>query len=658
MKLIAESLPMSPDGQKVMGADELRGDLDLTALLVRESIQNAWDARDDHRGDHPVHFEIQGYDLIGKERDHLQELLPVAHLGGFNPDDKTDEGDAIQHPHEVLQEQTIPLLVIADRRTVGLCGPVASGRRWDPIRHGKPLDRGQQRFANFVRKSGKASADTGHGDGGSHGVGKNAFWMASRCGTVLIHTRTTDDHGKSVERFIGVIHGNHFYDESDQEFTGRHFVGQKGEDSTIDPLEGTEAAWAFEGLPHPGYSLDGEQVDGTTIFVVAPRMSLGWDLEMLRFRDAIRWQVWPKFVPGVRPGSDHADMAVKLSWNNNDVTIPDPLDDPEIRPYAETLRECVISKKSIEKNRDFDAKCGNPKKDLGHLKFRQAGLADSNAFHLTLGKSRLDAEFESAGGDSALGGPEPAVDFDAPWGQVALIRREPLLLVCYQPIGGQEESVKEEVGVYLSAADPEVERALTAAEPGAHNKWEPKDIRDNRRLKTFANRTLEEIKRIKRTFVAQKRGKATGLRGTGEDHIASVISKGLLGGVSGGLKTPPKKRTSSGGRSKGPSAQLTHKGQKELDGRTVHSLWVEINGVGGEQRAVSLAAISRARDSSGSFDAANKVEYRWMTNSNEVVSGSEFETICADGDRMELEISVASNLRVQPSVKVVSADAS
>ena len=129
---------MSPDGQRVMGADELRGDLDLTALLVRESIQNAWDARDDHRGDHPVHFEIQGHDLIGKERDHLQELLPVAHLGGFNPDDKTDEGNAIQHPHEVLQEQTIPLLVIADRRTVGLCGqlPVdAAGTRFDTASH-------------------------------------------------------------------------------------------------------------------------------------------------------------------------------------------------------------------------------------------------------------------------------------------------------------------------------------------------------------------------------------------------------------------------------------------------------------------------------------------------------------------------------------------
>ena len=228
-----------------------------------------------------------------------------------------------------------------------------------------------------------------------------------------------------------------------------------------------------------------------------------------------------KVCPSVRPGSL---IWQSLSWNNNDVTIPDPLDDPEIRPYAETLRvrhQQEVNEKTISTH-------VGGRKDLGHLKFRQAGPADSNAFHPPWENPSLDAEFESAGGDPALGGPEPAVD-GAP-GQVALIRREPLLLVCYQPIGGQEESVKEEVGVYLSAADPEVERALTAAEPGAHNKWEPKDIRDNRLLKTFANRTLEEIKRIKRTFVAQKRGKATGLRGTGEDHIASVISKGLLAG--------------------------------------------------------------------------------------------------------------------------------
>ena len=135
--------------------------------LVREAVQNSWDARDDSRGDVPVHFEIQGWDLNDEESDHLRKLLPVKDLRGFQRKRETDPGTGTLHPQAVLEQLKLQLLVVADRRTVGLCGPVRSGRYWPPVRHGKPLERGEQRFANFVRNSGKAVSNIGHGGGGS-----------------------------------------------------------------------------------------------------------------------------------------------------------------------------------------------------------------------------------------------------------------------------------------------------------------------------------------------------------------------------------------------------------------------------------------------------------------------------------------------------------
>ena len=130
---------MGEGGSKIEGATPLEGHFSLASLLVREAVQNSWDARDDSRGDVPVHFEIQGWDLNDEESDHLRKLLPVKDLRGFQRKRETDPGTGTLHPQAVLAQQKLQLLVVADRRTVGLCGPVRSGRYWPPVRHGNHL---------------------------------------------------------------------------------------------------------------------------------------------------------------------------------------------------------------------------------------------------------------------------------------------------------------------------------------------------------------------------------------------------------------------------------------------------------------------------------------------------------------------------------------
>lgn len=660
LEVIARSERMVEGGSRIEGATPLEGHLSLASLLVREAVQNSWDARDDARGDVPVHFEIQGWDLDEEESEHLRRLLPVERLQGFQRNSETDEGTGTLHPQAVLKQNKLQLLVVADRRTVGLCGPVRSGRYWDPVRHGKPLERGEQRFANFVRNSGRAVSTIGHGGGGAFGVGKNALWMMSRCSTILIHSRTSDINGERVERFIGSIHGD-FFNDGKYEYTGRHFVGSFGEGEVIDPLEGAQAAEAVRHLPTPSYELDGKTVDGTTIFIVAPRVPLGWQYEMERIRDSVRWQVWPKRVAGVREETNIADMTFKLGWNNNPVEIPEPKDDPEIRPYAKALLECARQRNSEDDERDHKIQCRKPEKNLGDLKFRNGGLADQNVFHVTLSRGELEEAAQSKEADGEIASDleaEPAVPFNVPWGQIALVRRGPLLLVRYEPIGS-DDSVAEEVGVFLSADDEKVEQALTAAEPAAHDDWMFERIQksgpeDHRR--TYAKLTIERIKAAKTAFVGSMRGVVESARGGGEEDVSRRISGGLLGGLGGGTAPPPPPPPSSP-TSRKPRAQLALVSTDQVGETAVHEIDVTVEGIGEEMVSVVLEAAGTGRDSTGSIgELPGLVAFEWQTPDGNWVTGDRLDTTANSSSRFALKVLLNGQIRFRPKVSVMVID--
>lgn len=655
--LIAESERMPPHGGRIEGGSPLTGHLGLSSLLVRESVQNSWDARDDERGDKPVLLGFHGWDLDTDVLSHLRSLLPVEHLKGFERTSVVHNARGVLHPAAALDRDSVRVLVISDRNTVGLCGPSRSGFQWDPVRDGRPLPRGQQRFANFVRNIGRATADTGDGDGGAYGVGKSALWMTSDCGTILIHSRTTDEDGEPTERFIASVHGEHFYSDG-KEFTGRHFIGCQAEDGVIEPLVGAAAAAAARGLPLPAYEFDGRPTDGTSIVIIAPRLQFGWRTEMDRLRDAVRWHVWPKRVPGIRDPSGGPDMEIRLGWNNHAVDLPTPLEDPEIRPYAKALLDCARERNADDENRDIEARCGRPQTVLGAVKFRTAGTKDQNVFHLTLTETNIQ-EGAAAASTEADVDAEPAVDFAVPWGQIALIRREPLLLVRYEPIGGPDAAANE-VGVFLSAEDPEVEAALTKAEPPAHDDWiyqiVPKESpRDHRR--TLAKRTVEEIKRAKTRLLLGYRMTEFGDRGGGEQFVSRRISDGLLGGLGGGRAAKP---TSPGGStaSSKPRAQLTLVRSDQEGNNTVHELDVRILGIGGRPTTVLLHADGSGYDNAGPMPVSGHVSFGWNTPDGAVTHGDSISVLVVDETRLSLIVTVASSLRFRPKVSVQVTDAS
>ena len=656
MDLVARSEPMPPNGGGIQGSTPLAGHMGLPALLVRETVQNAWDARDDARGDNPALFAIEGWDVDTDSLDHLRALLPVHDLEGFTRTSESNDVRGVLHPSAVLKRDAVRVLVIADRNTVGLCGPTRSGHQWDPIRYGEPLPRGQQRFANFVRNVGRASANIGEGDGGTYGVGKSALWMASECGTILVHTRTTDERGNSVERFIGSVHGEHFY-SSGREYTGRHFIGRLAADDVIEPLDGADAAAAARNLPIPPYEASGRSVYGTTIVIIAPRLYLDWPTEMNRLRDAIRWHVWPKRVPGVRSVSSGSDLDVRVGWNGHNVDVPAPLDDPELRPYARVLLDCARDRKDDE-NRDFEARCRRPMKLLGATKFRMAGAQDQNVFHLTLSQAEIEAARPSRDAAETID-VEPAVDFSAPWGQIALIRREPLLLVRYESIAGPDAAATE-VGVFLSADDADVEGALTKAEPPAHDDWIHRIVpvdhpRDHRR--TFAKRTIEEIKSARLRFLATFRSLSgdPGVVG-GEQFVSREISVGLLGGLGG--RRAPNPASNGGGTVAKPRTHLELvRSDQDGDG-TVHELDVTFTGLGNETVAVVLEATGSGYDNAGAMPVDGHVSYAWTREDGSVAPGRSLAISASDTTHLSLIVKASTGLRLRPKVTVERVNAS
>ena len=298
------------------------------------------------------------------------------------------------------------------------------------------------------------------------------------------------------------------------------------------------------------------------------------------------------------------------------------------------------------------------KKILGIAKFRSGGTSDQNVFHVTL----TNQELTGAPRATTLGAvdDEPAVDFDAPWGQMALIRREPLLLVRYEPIGGPDEAATE-VGVFLSADDPEVEEALTRAEPPAHDDWihkiVPKDHpRDHRR--TLAKRTLEEIKRAKQVLLAGYRRSGAGERGGGEQEVSRKISQGLLGGV-GGKAAPKQPGAGPKPARRKPHALLVPARSYRSGEETIHELDVTLLGLGTESTTVTLTSGASAMDNAGSMPVGDQLTYSWFNaDGTKLADGDTIEIVAADQTRLTLFLCVSGNLRLRPKVDVRAADGS
>src|SRR4051812_31729809 len=214
-----------------------RPDIEPLEVLVREAIQNCWDAKRSDVGGIRVEIGRRVLDDAALRACKTQLLV--------SPPPGLPLGDVLV--------RGLSILYFADFGTDGLGGPT----RADQL----GVDRD---FVDFVRNIGQPpDKDLG---GGSFGYGKAAFYIASKARTILVDTLCRNIEGSLERRFMGCALGDNF-DQDGQPYTGRHWWGRMI-DGVPEPAIGVEADEAARLLDLPGRS--GEAGLGTTVVIVAP----------------------------------------------------------------------------------------------------------------------------------------------------------------------------------------------------------------------------------------------------------------------------------------------------------------------------------------------------------------------------------------------------
>ena len=521
--------------------------LDRLSLLVREAAQNSWDAK--APDSECVEFGIAARTLSRREFEFLDQVVfaerPPTHATDATA--AASLGQTIRDTSELIEKRVkqatgLRLLTVFDRGTTGLGGPT----RADVMgKHGEPRD-----FVDFFRNVG-TPPDKAQG-GGTFGYGKAALYLSSSAHTILVHTRTKTA-GRLQSRFMGSALTNHYTHDGGL-FTGRHWWGRRnGSDRLIEPLTGTEADAAASRLGLPGYE---KGTCGTTIAIVAPDFG---EWEPAQACEYMAWQLainfWPKMIPW--PNEDEPRMRFQVSWEGEDVPVPDPTTTPPLEGFADALQR--VRQSELDDDQGLQLHCLRPKKLLGRLALEKCYTR----------KSEL-AEFADEG---------TVPDIHTRVHHVALLRR-PELVVEYRSFGALPSDTVGYAGVFL--ADSSMDRVFAGAEPPTHDSWNPTILND-KRYRTFVRTSFKRIDESVREFIAPASvapppGNGGPLAGLA-DHLGSVLIgiEGPGASIQPSNRPAPKPKGGRPKRSAKPKIEVRDTGRIEIaDGMRVRVFEVDV----------------------------------------------------------------------------------
>jgi len=463
-----------------------RPKLGLLETLVREAVQNSWDAKDP-LSNKPVTFGIAGWTLNTKQREVLQKRIfkqcPSNHnLPLFN---------------HLQFAKTLTALAVYDRGTVGLGGPTRADV--------STSSDGPRDFVDFLRNVGQPPDK--QLAGGTYGFGKAAFYRASSARTILVHTRC-QYNGKLESRFIAAALGRPFT-KNGVCFTGRHWWGAKDENLTIaEPITGKFADKLADFLGMPAYE-EGER--GTTILVLQPLLSEKdgqsslLEIEHTRspkqalnqMAEYLLLYFWPKMLAykGNSPS-----MQFVASWEGEQIEIPNPINYPPLRGFVEAMQRLKGDKSEDESSLRYqisDIASQRPKQHLGRLSIQQFFTSDGH---------KLDTGRESM--------------FDKLTHHTALMRT-PELIVKYLPGDPLQNKQIGYAGVFIT--NEKVDGIFANSEPPTHDDWVSNSL-EERRHRTFVNVAIRDIKREMDSFA-----KPGGIKSNGSPLIPLGAFSNRLG---------------------------------------------------------------------------------------------------------------------------------
>ncbi|MFF4708832.1 hypothetical protein ACWC4D_02255 [Streptomyces sp. NPDC001288] len=461
------SQPYPPEGASA--AEGIRNqlgrpELDLLTILVRESAQNSWDARI-KQSQAPVDYRIDMWTVGPAHAAAWRELL--------------QSGAPTNADHfplcDTLKRGSIRVLAVSDRGTRGLGGPTRADNAVGPDRD----------FVAFIRNIGEPR-DTALG-GGTYGFGKGIFYLLSRPGTVVVHSRCRTPQGTYETRLIGCTLWKSYAD-AERRYTGRHWWGDAS-GGVVEPLVGNEAEAVAQRL---GLRAFGPNETGTTVAVIDPNLD---DLEPAQaaeyLGDTIAWHLWPKMIStaGKTPA-----MRFSVTYDGVQHPVPDPR-------FTRPLNMFVAAYEAMIGPTGSKLECLKPKKYLGRL-----GLV-----------KRIMPALEPTRASLML-------DIDGLIHHVCLMR--PAELVVTYHAGPKPPSTNQGyAGVFR--ADESMDEVYAKAEPPTHDAWHPQSL--DRPESTYVHSTFRRIGEALEQLLS-----LSGTARPGASQVALGAASSLFSGLVGG----------------------------------------------------------------------------------------------------------------------------
>lgn len=494
-------------------------------LFVRESLQNSWDARDRSSADDGVTYAID-YHLLD---DHGSDILRRRVLG---------RGTAhVPGLRKALEKKNIPLLIVSDSGTFGLRGPTNAAVATE----------GHSDFNSFVREIGRSANK--EVKGGSYGFGKGVFFTAGRSRTILVYTRTIDEFGERVNRFIAVANDDS-YEAEGFKYTGRHWWGVRAEfedprteNTSIfaEPMVGPQADNAASFFKMDQHFTEEKQT-GTSIAVIDPAFEDSSEEQMNQIARALTRWAWPHMVH--TPKTDD-ELHFEVTHNGEPVAIPDPKADPLLKEFVTAYLDSLSVNPADAEGFNFrrstevsSVRSGRPVHGLGRLGIREIQGRPSSQ------KSVI----EHASGSIAL-------------------MRGPRMIVEYRQ-GPSDRFGRDYAAVFSAAND--LDREFALSEPTTHDAWHPRTLTDQDLIgSTWKSKNnpvkiaLNHMDELIRSWSADGTTDKEAPYDNASRQIASMLG-GVLGSIPGTsmtTKKEPKSRKASGKsrRAKGkPRAALVN----------------------------------------------------------------------------------------------------
>jgi hypothetical protein len=486
--------------------------LDRLSVLVREAVQNSWDAR-----------RISGkrsssIDFIARLENIAADELAALKSRVFTRHPK-------EHPlNEYLSRSGIDRLVFEDRGTVGLGGPVFKTRRDDPDE--------SRNFVRFFRDIGRDPyAAAG---GGTYGYGKSVFFNASAAATIIVYTRFETPRGSLQERLMAM---SLWQASRDETHTGRHWWGVKDEDHprSMAPASGALARDIAEAIGFKGFD---RESTGTSIMILGPQLGEGLDADPLlaakRISETMMIWYWPRMLGGA---DGLGRIKFKTFVNTKPVVVPDPESTPPFNIYSTALKN--LARRRLEEivppepNKVIQIRSERPRARLGWLSLSLATRSHRGEWSVTsIGDHPMAEQLKEEVGAPARSN------------HVALIRA-PGQVIRYLRTRAYPDLRLEYAGLFVLDTDSEeAEREFIQSEPPSHDDWRPPYLGVNAR--SFVRIALNHIRAESDRFTEAGRVK---IETSGQDALGPISAD--LGQLLSAPGTGARRQPKSGGGSRG-----------------------------------------------------------------------------------------------------------